>query len=244
MITEEERIIRKSQGYDIGFEQNNKKYWINSSTWAEEKNEKLFQETGLKAVREATGNKNLVLYNPEYFEPWIPTSSNDYIISYEGTSENKIPQPINMSSADSMFSSCHRLNSLDLNDWDMTNVLDMSNMFASCENLTELFIRDWDVSNVVKASHMFVDCVSLKSLDLSGWQTGVFHYIGFMFARCKNLEDLLLPNIQGKNNYLLNDTFDQCTALHEKYGTQDDVEIYNKIRTKYNETHLQDLQAF
>ena len=36
MITQEEKIIRQAQGYDIGFEKDGKKYWINSSTWNKE----------------------------------------------------------------------------------------------------------------------------------------------------------------------------------------------------------------
>lgn len=244
VITEQERVIRQSQGYDIGFEQNGKKYWINSSSWNEEKNERFFQETGLKAFKEGTANKNLVIYNPEYFEVW-ESEQGELLLSYTGDLEQKIPQPINMSSADSMFRCCSGLRTLDLNDWDMSNVIDVGGMFSGCINLTQLHISDWDVQKITRAFNLFAGCESLKTLYISKWRVEKLINVGYMFDNCQKLEDLKLPDFKVKLKSSLDTMFSGCEKLYEKYSTQNSVEIYKKIREEANtQTDLEQLNIF
>lgn len=154
MITDQERIIRKSQGYDIGFEQNGKKYWINSNEWNEKKEEKLSQETGLKSFREQPGNR-LVLYNPSYFE--VCEMINCTYLHYIGEEEQDIPQPVNMSSCYEMFLDCE-LSRLDLSNWDVSNVVNMVEMFGHCANLKYLNLCNWNLKSSVNAYYAFAGC--------------------------------------------------------------------------------------
>lgn len=157
MITEQERIIRESQGYDLGFEYNGKKYWLNTNDWSEDKEERFRQETGLCTFREIRGNKNLVIYDPGYFEVV------EKRLHYKGIQEENIPQPINMSSCYEMFHNCEELISLDLSDWDVSKVVDTVAMFFGCAKLDALNLGDWKVSDGRFPAFMFFGCKNLIS---------------------------------------------------------------------------------
>ena len=180
MITEQERIIRKSQGYDLGFEHNGKKYWLNTNNWNDEKEKRLFQETGLKTFREYCEDENLVLYNPEFFKVANKTT-HIYHLHYKGKYVSSIPQPINMSSCYRLFYECSYLPLLDLNDWDVSKIKDMQEMFRGCINLQSLNLNNWNVSNVKNMSDMFANCESLTSIDLSGWNVSNVKNMWCMF---------------------------------------------------------------
>ena len=224
MITQEERIIRKSQGYDISFEKNGKKYWINSNTWNKEKEEKLFQETGLRAFREEAVDKNLVIYDPEYFE----ITSIGYL-HYIGSIEKDIPQPINMSNAFSMFEDCNEVQSLDLLSWDMSSVKDMGWMFEGCSSLQSLNIYNWDVSSVENTSSMFCYCTSLQSLNLAGWDVSNINNMEMMFLSCSSLQFLNLTNWDTKNLEYAANIFYDCSSLYSKYNTIDGRKLLERI---------------
>lgn len=54
-----------------------------------------------------------------------------------------------------MFSGCSSLTSLDLSNFDTSDVVDMSNMFSGCSSLTNLDLSNFDTSNVVDMFNMF-----------------------------------------------------------------------------------------
>lgn len=178
MITEQERIIKRSQGYDIGFEQNGKKYWINSDAWDGEKEERLFQETGLRTLREETGNKNLVLYDSNFFE------AISGVLHYKSCVEKDIPQPINMSSAFQMFFRLSGIQSLDLSDWDMSNVVAINRMFQDCNDLLSINLSSWDTQSIITTSRMFLGCSSVESINLDNWNVQSLKYMDYMFFEC------------------------------------------------------------
>ena len=56
---------------------------------------------------------------------------------------------------------------IDISDWDVSNVTNMSCMFLGCEGLKSVGdISKWDVSSVTNMCSMFCDCYSLNQ-DLS-----------------------------------------------------------------------------
>ena len=67
--------------------------------------------------------------------------------------------------------------SMNLNDWDVSNVHNMSNMFKYCESLTNLNISNWNVSNVRNMNNMFIGCDSLTNLNAMGWLDNQINYI-------------------------------------------------------------------
>ena len=54
-----------------------------------------------------------------------------------------------------MFDHCASLTSLDVSNWDTSNVTNMAGMFRSCFNLTSLNLNSWDTSNVTNMAGMF-----------------------------------------------------------------------------------------
>lgn len=90
------------------------------------------------------------------------------------------------SDSKNMFYFCSNLTTLDLSNFDTSNITDMSYMFGFCSALTTLDVSKWDTSNVVDMNEMFYKCSgltaikvgdkfkwvnTLSSLDLSGtWQ--------------------------------------------------------------------------
>lgn len=210
MITEQERIIRKSQGYDIGFEHEGKKYWINLDTWNKEKATKLYEQTGLKSYNEGTGDHNLVLYDPKYFEviDYYTPAFLHYVNSAKVVKD--IPQPINMSSALSMFSTAD-VTSVDLSNWDTSKIVTYAEMFFAAKSLTTVNLSDWNVFGVYSMSDMFSECSILSNLILANWKTSESTTRFRMFIGCrelvekygiKNYDELLQKIIEDSNKSL------------------------------------------
>ena len=68
-----------------------------------------------------------------------------------------------------MFNRCTSLRSLDVSEWDVSNVNDMNNMFGNCVSLRTLDVSGWDVSNVTNMKYMFYGCKSLHT-DIRKWK--------------------------------------------------------------------------
>lgn len=68
-----------------------------------------------------------------------------------------------------MFQNNKFVASLDVGDWDTSNVINMSEVFEHCTDLNQLEIQNWKVENVSSLSY-FLRGTKLESLDLSGWK--------------------------------------------------------------------------
>lgn len=90
--------------------------------------------------------------------------------------------------AKAMFKYCSALESLDLTEFDTSNITDMSQMFFDCNNLKELKLPLWDVSNVVDMSYMFAYCNHLKEAKFQGWDVRNVKDMSFMFGDCNDLQ--------------------------------------------------------
>ena len=86
-----------------------------------------------------------------------------------------------------MFSNCNSLTSLDVSNWDTSNVTDMVFMFENCDKLTSLDVSNWDTSNVKNMSNMFNYCRDLTSLNVSNWDTSNVTSMSSMFNYCNDL---------------------------------------------------------
>ena len=93
-----------------------------------------------------------------------------------------------------MFSSHKHLTSLDLSNFNTSNVTDMHGMFSSCSSLTSLDLSGFDTSNVTDMHSMFDRCEKLTSLDLSNFRTSNVTNMMGMFYFCSNLSSIDLHN--------------------------------------------------
>ena len=72
-----------------------------------------------------------------------------------------------------MFGHCESLTSLDVSNFNTSNVTGMSWMFAYCTSLTSLDVSNFNTSNVTNISAMFSNCANLKTIYAgAGWIIG------------------------------------------------------------------------
>ena len=112
-----------------------------------------------------------------------------------------------------MFYNCSSLESLDLSNFDTSNVTSMTSMFRECSSLLSLDLSSFDTSNVSSMSEMFYGCSSLSSLDLSNFDTSNVIYMKDMFYGCSSLSSLDLSSFDTSNVTFMTSMFSDCSSL-------------------------------
>lgn len=110
------------------------------------------------------------------------------------------------------FYQSFKLESLDLSTWN-ANVDSINNIFYNCNNLRYINLNNWNVSNVVSMHNLFFSCGLVASIFLNQWDMSAVTSVSSMFYNCKNLTDLnmegaILPKIDLQDWYLY-----VCNAL-------------------------------
>ena len=116
-------------------------------------------------------------------------------------------------SMSNMFSGCSSLTSLDLGNFDTSNVTDMSHMFYDCNNLKGLDLGNFDTGNVTNMVSMFGHCSSLTSLDLGNFETSTVTNMWCMFSGCSSLKSLNLGNFDTGKVTDMGSMFGHCSSL-------------------------------
>ena len=94
----------------------------------------------------------------------------------------------NMSSMFNILQDSKTLTSIDLSMFNTSNVTDMSEMFAnSC--VVELDLSSFDMSNVTTIYRMFNNCTSLESLNTNGWNLTSCTDISGVFRVCRKIKE-------------------------------------------------------
>ena len=113
----------------------------------------------------------------------------------------------------SVFYNCQKLTSLDVSNFDTSEVTNMNAMFQNCTNLTSLDVSNFNTGKVTDMGAMFQNCISLTTLDLSNWDTSSVIDMNQMFRECKALTSLDLSNWKNSNVTAMNAMFHSCTNL-------------------------------
>jgi uncharacterized repeat protein (TIGR02543 family) len=100
----------------------------------------------------------------------------------------------NVTDASYMIYMCANLTSIDLSNFNTSNITNMAYMFCGDNSLTDLDLSNFDTSKVTKMTDMFGACISLTDLDLSNFDTRNVTDMTFMFAYCYKLKYLDLSN--------------------------------------------------
>ena len=134
-----------------------------------------------------------------------------------------------------MFRDCTSLISLDLSDFDTSEVINMASMF-SCDHvyshnnpmtlISITFGENFDTSKVTDMSYMFYGCQSLQTLDLTSFNTVNVVSMREMFS-AYNYDGMSLENI----------------IFGENFDTSKVTDMYGMFRLCYNLTSL-DLSSF
>ena len=111
-----------------------------------------------------------------------------------------------------------------LEDWDVSNVRNMSYMFAGCGKFN-CDLSKWNVSSVEDMGNMFYNCINFNS-DLSKWDVSEVTNMGGMFDGCTNFNsDLSKWDVSNvKNMYCM---FEGCQSFNS------DLSKWDVSRVKY-----------
>lgn len=77
----------------------------------------------------------------------------------------------NITNMSTVFAKMKKLTNVEVSDWDLSNVKDISGMFDSAESLKEIDVSKWNTSNIIDMSRAFWGTLSLENLDVSKWNT-------------------------------------------------------------------------
>ena len=115
------------------------------------------------------------------------------------------------------FFQCNKLEEINLTNVDTSNVTDMSMMFCICSNLTSLDVSNFNTSNVTDINSMFSECKGLTSLDVSNFDTSNVTNMDYMFDLCSNLTSIDLSGSETTKLTSINDMFRECYKLKDLY---------------------------
>ncbi|EKS8444441.1 BspA family leucine-rich repeat surface protein [Listeria monocytogenes] len=114
-----------------------------------------------------------------------------------------------------LLSRCSSLTSLDLSNFDTSQVTSMNSMFREASSLTSLDLSGFDTSNVTIMSAMFSGASGLTSLDLSGFDTSNLKNMNSMFSKASSLTSLDLSSFDISNTTIMTDAFAITPQLKE-----------------------------
>ena len=113
-----------------------------------------------------------------------------------------------------MFRSCTNLTTLNISNFDTSQVTTMYQMFYGCTNLASLDVTSFNTSQVTTMYGMFTSCSSLISLNLSTFNTSQVKDMSWMFARCSNLNQIKISSLWDVSNVTSGSSmFFDCTSL-------------------------------
>ena len=118
----------------------------------------------------------------------------------------------NVTDMSAIFSDCSFLTSLDLSSFNTSKVTDMGSMFSNCSSLTSLDLSSFNTANVTDMSWMF-DGSSLTNIDLSSFNTSKVTTMGYMFNFCSSLTNLDLSSFNTANVTNMLKMFSNCSSL-------------------------------
>ena len=113
----------------------------------------------------------------------------------------------------SMFVYCRSLISLDVSKFDTSQVTNMSSMFFGCSSLISLDVSKFDTSQVTNMGWMFFECSGLTSLDVSKFDTSQVTDMKYMFYKCSSLTSLDVSKFDTSQVTDMSAMFLECSGL-------------------------------
>lgn len=147
----------------------------------------------------------------------------------------------NISSLASMFSNSNSLKTINMSEWDVSNVTDISHIFNNCSQLLnvddfsklkfsklkningmfngcqaltgELIVPEMDISECTDFTNIFNSCYVSKITNIENWNTSNVTNMMQSFGGCYNLEKLDISNWNTSNVTSMYQTFSSCRKL-------------------------------
>ena len=176
--------------------------------------------------------------------PLLPSySSNSLYRTFYGCSNLQVEasDPLNLegiSNIQGMFRDCDNFSSSGyLNNWDVSNITNMSYLFYRATKTMNLPLDNWDVSNVTNMGAMFYTRNNgnnaIFDQDLSSWDVSNVTNMGGMFQAYLTTHSFNnggSPEISGWNTSKvqnMNSMFTECTGFNQPIGTWDTSSVTN-----------------
>lgn len=105
------------------------------------------------------------------------------------------------------------VSSIIFNNFDTSEVKNMSSMFRRSSSITSLDLRNFDTSLVENMSYMFSGCNGLNGLDVTSFNTSEVTDMCDMFRSCYNLESLDVRSFNVANVTDMSNMFRYCSKL-------------------------------
>ena len=140
-----------------------------------------------------------------------------------------------------MFDACSGLQTLDVSNFETSQVTDMSSMFDACSGLQTLDVSNFDTSQVTNMRGMFFLCTGLQTLDVSNFDTSQVTDMNNMFAGCKALQTLDLSNFNTNQVTDMAGMFSSCDKIQTVNVSNFDTSQVTNMRGMFS--HCWELQA-
>lgn len=251
----------RARGYDIYVCAKGKDVFINSSAWDEEKAKKLFDEYGLKTFRETSGDENLVIYDPNYYEckrsnktdssgrvnivgtstslnSREPFGNDEGELHYCGPLEGEVELPINCSSLQSMFFNITGITCVDFSSCDLKDISCFNKMMV-CTEIKEIYFGKQNLSKVISISNLFRSCCRLEHVEMREVSLPNIQYLMGVFDYCTRLQSVDIGQIKMPNLKCIDKLFNDCIKLREFNAPNWDCSIEQAYSAFANCTNLE-----
>jgi len=113
----------------------------------------------------------------------------------------------------SMFGYNANLLEVNVSNFDTSRVTDMNFLFGYCNKLTIVDVSNFNTSNVIDMSSMFSSCRSLTELNISNFDTSKVLHMYSMFESRSGLTSLDLSSFNTSEVINMNSMFSMCSNL-------------------------------
>ena len=133
-----------------------------------------------------------------------------------------------LTSFENLFYNCTALYSIDMNDWNTSEITNMTRTFYNCESLSVLDLRSWDTNKVTNFIEMFASNNVEEIRFGQSWNTNLGMNMEGMFYKCPNLKylDFSMWNFTSVTN--MNNFIYDCPNL-VRIDLNTNVEDCNKV---------------
>lgn len=118
-----------------------------------------------------------------------------------------------------MFENCRKLTSvanLNVANWKVDNVTNMSKLFRNCFVLTDgVDVSQWNTENVIHMDELFSSCNTLPSVNVSNFKTDKVVNMFGMFKGCRLVPVIDVSNWNTENVTNMSQMFENCNSITE-----------------------------
>ena len=119
----------------------------------------------------------------------------------------------NINSCINMFKGLNNILSIDLSNFDFSQVINMNSMFKDCQNLKNINFGNINTTMVEDMASLFENCKNLESIDVSNFKTSKVRSMQGMFSNCVNLKAIDVSNFDTSNIINMHEMFSHCEIL-------------------------------